>query len=297
MARDAVSPTMTGNECTRASLRRRRVPVLRMRGIEPFDLGDREHEIGGHGRRSGGHLARLETGTGALRQQRAGQSCRGMEIRLRGALGPARHGGVVRPALLARRRSPITMSADVDAIDALLPQTQCTRCGYTGCLPYAEAIARGEAGSISARRAAPRPSSRWRSSRDGRRCRSTATTESKPRPRWRSSTKRRCIGCTKCLPPCPVDAIVGAPRRMHTVVAELCTGCELCVAPCPVDCIVMIPLLASPLPALTLPPADGSRTRYRGPQRTGGAPCRGTRRDARRQEARRAKDRRMNSRP
>ena len=60
--------------------------------------------------------------------------------------------------------------------------------------------------------------------------------------------EERCIGCTKCLPPCPVDAIVGAPRRMHTVIAELCTGCELCVAPCPVDCIVMIPLLASPLP-------------------------------------------------
>ena len=58
----------------------------------------------------------------------------------------------------------------------------------------------------------------------------------------------RCIGCTKCLPPCPVDAIAGAPRRMHTVIAELCTGCELCVAPCPVDCIVMIPLLARPLP-------------------------------------------------
>ena len=50
--------------------------------------------------------------------------------------------------------------------------------------------------------------------------------------------EERCIGCTKCLPPCPVDAIVGAPRRMHTVIAELCTGCELCIAPCPVDCIV-----------------------------------------------------------
>ena len=74
--------------------------------------------------------------------------------------------------------------------------------------------------------------------------------------------EERCIGCTKCLPPCPVDAIVGAPRRMHTVVAELCTGCELCVAPCPVDCIVMIPLLASPLSALTLPRAEDSRSRY-----------------------------------
>jgi electron transport complex protein RnfB len=59
-----------------------------------------------------------------------------------------------------------------------------------------------------------------------------------------------------------VDAITGAPRRMHTVIAELCTGCELCVAPCPVDCIIMIPLLASPLPSLTLPPAQDSRARY-----------------------------------
>ncbi len=72
----------------------------------------------------------------------------------------------------------------------------------------------------------------------------------------------RCIGCTKCLPPCPVDAIVGARQLMHTVVAELCTGCELCVAPCPVDCIIMIPLLASPLPSLTLPDADDSRRRF-----------------------------------
>jgi len=75
--------------------------------------------------------------------------------------------------------------------------------------------------------------------------------------------EERCIGCTKCLPPCPVDAIVGAPRAMHTVVAELCTGCELCIAPCPVDCIVMIPLLASPAhAALVLPPADASRARF-----------------------------------
>jgi electron transport complex protein RnfB len=72
----------------------------------------------------------------------------------------------------------------------------------------------------------------------------------------------RCIGCTKCLPPCPVDAIAGAPRRMHTVIAELCTGCELCVAPCPVDCIVMIPVLKSVWPTLSLPDAEDSRARH-----------------------------------
>jgi electron transport complex protein RnfB len=74
--------------------------------------------------------------------------------------------------------------------------------------------------------------------------------------------EERCIGCTKCLPPCPVDAIAGAPRRMHTVIAELCTGCELCVAPCPVDCISMIPVLKSVIPTLTLPEATDSLVRY-----------------------------------
>jgi electron transport complex protein RnfB len=148
------------------------------------------------------------------------------------------------------------------AIDALLPQTQCTRCGYTGCLPYAEAIARGEAeinqcppggtetivalAALTGRPATPL-------NRDN-------GLEAAPTVAF--IDEERCIGCTKCLPPCPVDAIAGAPRRMHTVIAELCTGCELCVAPCPVDCIVMIPLLTSPLPALALPPAAESHARY-----------------------------------
>ena len=151
---------------------------------------------------------------------------------------------------------------DASAIDGLLPQTQCTRCGYTGCLPYAEAISRGEAGinqcppggtetilKLAALTGLPplplKPDNGIESA-----------------PTVAFIDEERCIGCTKCLPPCPVDAIVGAPRRMHTVIAELCTGCELCVAPCPVDCIVMIPLLASPLPALALPPATASRARY-----------------------------------
>ena len=154
------------------------------------------------------------------------------------------------------------MSVDVDAIDALLPQTQCTRCGYTGCRPYAEAIARSEAdinqcppggtetvlalAQLTRRPALPL-------NRDN-------GVEAAPTVAF--IDEERCIGCTKCLPPCPVDAISGAPRRMHTVIAELCTGCELCVAPCPVDCIIMIPLLASPLPALMLPPAQDSRVRY-----------------------------------
>jgi electron transport complex protein RnfB len=151
---------------------------------------------------------------------------------------------------------------DAAAIDALLPQTQCTRCGYPSCRDYAGAIASGEAdinrcppggtetllalAALTGRPAAPLD-------RD-------CGLESAPTVAF--IDEERCIGCTKCLPPCPVDAIVGARQRMHTVVAELCTGCELCVAPCPVDCIVMIPLLASPLPSLTLPAAEASRARY-----------------------------------
>ena len=154
------------------------------------------------------------------------------------------------------------MSVPVDSIDALLPQTQCTRCGYAGCLPYAEAIANGEAdinqcppggtetivalAKLTGRALAPLNHDNGIESA----------------PMVAIIDEERCIGCTKCLPPCPVDAIVGAPRRMHTVIAELCTGCELCVAPCPVDCIVMVPLLASPLPSLVLPTASDSRARY-----------------------------------
>jgi electron transport complex protein RnfB len=151
---------------------------------------------------------------------------------------------------------------DAGAIDALLPQTQCTRCGYPSCRDYAGAIARGEAdinqcppggtetvlalSALTGRAAAPL----------------NRENGLEAAPTVAFIDEQRCIGCTRCLPPCPVDAIVGARQRMHTVVAELCTGCELCVAPCPVDCIVMIPLLASPLPSLALPAADDNRSRY-----------------------------------
>jgi len=154
------------------------------------------------------------------------------------------------------------MSLDVQAIDALLPQTQCTRCGYQGCLPYATAIAGGEAdinqcppGGTETIIALSRLTGRKLSPLNHDNGLEAAPTVA-------FIDEERCIGCTKCLPPCPVDAIVGAPRLMHTVIAELCTGCELCVAPCPVDCIVMLPLLASPHAALALPPAADSRERY-----------------------------------
>ena len=147
-------------------------------------------------------------------------------------------------------------------IDRLLPQTQCTRCGYDGCRPYADAIARGAADinqcppggteTIIALAALTRRGIAPLNSDNGL----------EAAPTIAFIDEARCIGCTKCLPPCPVDAIAGAPRRMHTVIAELCTGCELCVAPCPVDCISMIPVLKSVIPTLTLPEATDSRVRY-----------------------------------
>jgi len=138
---------------------------------------------------------------------------------------------------------------DPTEIDALLPQTQCTRCGYHGCRPYAEAIV---AGAAEINQCPPG---------------GTTTIDALARLTGRPALppnrdcgvegpelvavidETLCIGCAKCLPPCPVDAIVGASRLMHTVIAEDCTGCELCIAPCPVDCITLVPR-ASVLPGL-----------------------------------------------
>jgi electron transport complex protein RnfB len=124
-------------------------------------------------------------------------------------------------------------------IDALLPQTQCTRCGYPGCTPYAEAITKGEAAinqcppggkaTIEALAALLK----------------VPVLPLNPQNGFEAPLKvavideARCIGCARCLPPCPVDAIVGAQKYMHTVLVDLCTGCELCLPPCPVDCIRM----------------------------------------------------------
>jgi electron transport complex protein RnfB len=126
-----------------------------------------------------------------------------------------------------------------DEIDALLPQTQCAQCGFPGCRPYAEAIARGDAeinlcppgGEAGVRALAellgvePQPLASPPAVR-----------------RLAVIDEARCIGCTLCLQACPVDAIVGAARLMHTVIAAECTGCELCLSPCPVDCIRMEPI-------------------------------------------------------
>lgn len=150
---------------------------------------------------------------------------------------------------------------DAAAIDRLLPQTQCTRCGYPSCREYAAAIANGGAdinqcppGGTETILALAALTGRAVS-------RLNAENGFEAAPTVAFVDEERCIGCTKCLPPCPVDAIVGAPRRMHTVIAEICTGCELCVAPCPVDCIEMRPRLGSAARDLALPEADDSRAR------------------------------------
>jgi electron transport complex protein RnfB len=134
------------------------------------------------------------------------------------------------------------MSTDllVDRIDALLPQTQCTKCGYEGCRPYAQAIADGESinrcppGGDDGMHALARLLDRPALPLD--------ETRGKPGPLTVAVIdETHCIGCTLCIAACPVDAIVGAAKRMHTVLDETCTGCDLCVAPCPVDCIAMVP--------------------------------------------------------
>jgi electron transport complex protein RnfB len=126
-------------------------------------------------------------------------------------------------------------------IDALLPQTQCGKCGYAGCMPYAEAIA---AGNAQINRCPPGGDAGVRSLAQllGRAVLALDPACGEHRPLHLAFIdEARCIGCTICIQACPVDAIVGANQLMHTVVAADCTGCELCVAPCPMDCIAMRP--------------------------------------------------------
>ena len=138
-------------------------------------------------------------------------------------------------------RLPGDASTLASRLDALLPQTQCGRCTYAGCRPYAEAIARGEAGTDQCPPGGD-ATARALAALLGREPRPVNPTYGEiASPTVALIDEVRCIGCARCLPACPVDAIVGAPRFMHTVIESQCTGCELCLPPCPVDCIVMAP--------------------------------------------------------
>ena len=129
--------------------------------------------------------------------------------------------------------------AAVDAIDAALPQTQCTRCGYPDCRAYAVAIASGEAG-INRCPPGGAEGIRRLSALTGRPVIPLDIDRGREGPRALAVIDEAwCIGCTLCIKACPVDCIVGASKVMHTVIDALCTGCELCVPACPVDCIAM----------------------------------------------------------
>jgi len=147
-----------------------------------------------------------------------------------------------------------------DRVDAVLPQTQCTKCGYEGCRPYADAIAAGEAeinqcppGGAAGIEAlaqllqrAPLP---LNPENGVERPLTVAVID-----------ESRCIGCTLCIPACPVDAILGSAKRMHSVIASHCTGCDLCLPPCPMDCISMVPV--TPARAWTAADRDAARARH-----------------------------------
>jgi len=131
----------------------------------------------------------------------------------------------------------------VDKIDAILPQTQCGQCTYAGCRPYAEAIAKGEA---DINQCPPGGEQVILALAD------LLDREPKPLNAEHGVEKEQktvviideqlCIGCTLCIQACPVDAILGAAKQMHTVIANECTGCDLCIPPCPVDCIYVVPV-------------------------------------------------------
>lgn len=156
-----------------------------------------------------------------------------------GALGAA-------AALVLRilnRSWPADDSDLVEQINAALPQTQCAQCGFPGCRPYAQAVAAGDAGidlCPPGGQQVLQDLARLTGSRD------VASTMPEPVAQVAVIDEARCIGCARCLAPCPVDAIVGAPQKMHTVLSEHCTGCELCLPPCPVDCIDLVTVSQPP---------------------------------------------------
>lgn len=172
--------------------------------------------------------------------------------------------GMLFGALLGFASKYFTVEQDpvVDQIDQLLPQTQCGQCGFPGCKPYAQSIAEGDAINKCP------PGGQTTINAIAKLLDITAIPLDEEHGEESIRTiafirEDECIGCTKCIKACPVDAIVGAAKLMHTVIADECTGCDLCVDPCPVDCIDMIPLTEqlsdwywpAPIQAETIPSA------------------------------------------
>jgi electron transport complex protein RnfB len=134
----------------------------------------------------------------------------------------------------------------IDQIDALLPQTQCGQCSYQGCRPYAEAIASGEA-DINQCPPGGDEGVKHIANLLGLPAKPMNTQFGQHKPKSVAFIiEADCIGCVKCIAACPVDAILGAAKFMHTVIADECTGCELCIEPCPMDCIIMLPVEEKP---------------------------------------------------
>lgn len=159
-----------------------------------------------------------------------------------------------------------------EQVDALLPQTQCGQCGYPGCKPYAEAIAKGEA---PINKCVPGGTTTVIALAEllGREPEPLEGGVEKPKA-IAVIDEQECIGCTLCIQACPVDAIMGAAKQLHAVIASECTGCELCLKPCPVECIHMVPIPTDtsnwkwPFPATV--PAPGAQPTAADPAATSG---------------------------
>ncbi len=136
----------------------------------------------------------------------------------------------------------VEASPVVEQITSLLPQTQCGQCSYSGCKPYAEAIASGEAPINLCPPGGANLIQSLADLLDVEAIPMDAEEDEQQGPLVAVIIEDTCIGCTLCIQACPVDAILGAAKRMHTVIESECTGCKLCLAPCPVDCIEMVPL-------------------------------------------------------